>query len=420
VTYNSDGTYTLPTAQPTADGSIFGGWVLVNGPLDQASSYTALPDDNPLTKDEVGYPMWIPATVTYDNSTLPDGTASGLPLVNGTGTAPVLAGGLATAPTDAEQTVDGYQLLGWYDQNGNLWDFGSSVVDTSDVASGDTTASVTLTAKWAPIYTVTFNLNCPSGSACTSTSTDNLAPLQVANKLFVSGAGDPTDLGSVPTDSTGAYTFQCWAAGTADAAPAAGTACYGDGGTPQIAAMNTETNVYLYAMWAPTATFVPTVSFEWNPPATLSSDGKTVTFTQVVTNTGSDQIDWQPNDVWTDGAGVLTFTGCVYIPPDAGAYDILGQAYCSFSYAVDPADAGKTVSFFSSATGTGVISGLPVGYSNETTSVDIPEAPVLVVQAIAGGAVNTPGAAGVAGAVVLVGLGLVGVVYARRRAGLMF
>jgi len=435
VTYNSDGTYTLPTAQPTADGSLFGGWFLINGDYNVGANWHALDGSdaadapNPLTADEIGYPLWIPATVTYDNSTnLPAGVTA-LPLVGGTtDTLPTLAGGLATAPTADEQDVPGYTFLGWFDQNGNLWDFSTSTVGLSDVDPATSSASVTLTAEWAPIYTVTFDMNCQSGStACNTTDPNNLGPVQVANQSIVTTDG-AAEFSNTPTDTTGAYTWVCWVEGTVDGPLAGATAsdCY----TGSITAMSTDHDVYLYGLWKavpPNNTPVAQFTAVIDPGATLSADGTTVTFTLVVTNTGTDNIDWGDISWGTDGAGVLTFNGCVWVPPDdgtvqySGADAVKGYATCPFSYAVDPSDAGKTLTFTVSSDGKGVVSQTPTPFTR-TTTIDIPAAgvPIWWYEATTGGSVTTPGATGMAGAAILIGLGVAGVVYTRRKAALTF
>ena len=137
-------TITLP-ADPEATGWIFKGWYTENGVVsgNWRSEFT---DSTPVEDNMTVYAKWeaINCVVTFDN--------------NGLGTTPAsiaVQGGhtitLPAAPTEVH-----WSFAGWYTNNGvNTGDWGTEFTSSTVV-----TNSITVYAKWEPIYyTITYNSN---------------------------------------------------------------------------------------------------------------------------------------------------------------------------------------------------------------------------------------------------------------------
>jgi uncharacterized repeat protein (TIGR02543 family) len=183
------------------------------------------------------YAQWTPTyTVTYDNNGSTNGSAPT------DVSSPYIAGSTVTVLGNSGALVkSGFAFAGWSEsQSGS----GTSYSIGPPPATFTINANVTLYAKWAPTYTVTYNGN---GSTSGSAPIDSLSPYIAGSTVTV--LGKPVSL-----ENTGS-TFVNWNT----LANGSGTS-YSQGNTFTI----TE-NTQLYAKWA--SAVLP------SPPTALSSVG---------------------------------------------------------------------------------------------------------------------------------------------------
>ncbi len=176
---------------PTAEGYVFGGWFVDTACL-TAWNFAS----DAVTADTVLYAKWTakaPENVTVTFNT--DGGTTINPVT-------VKAGESVTKPADPAKT--GYVFDGWYSNTEctTTYDFASTVE-----------RDITVYAKWTEYinkYTVSFNLNLPSGVTATGFS----APSPITNVVENTGINEPieknNDLYYYGISDDGFYTFGTW------------------------------------------------------------------------------------------------------------------------------------------------------------------------------------------------------------------